>query len=77
MDSLTPHLPVLQIIVPLIIAPLILLLRSRHAAWLLATVAALFCPVQLNEMLATVQARGAIDYRLGNWPDYVGDCLSD
>ena len=72
MGALTPHLPVLQIIVPLIIAPLILLLRSRLAAWVLATLAALFCLYSSTEMLATVQARGAIDYQLGGWKDHIG-----
>jgi len=61
------HLPVLQIVVPLVSAPLCLLLRRGGLAWALALIvswAALACAVLL---LQQVLATGPISYELGGW----------
>jgi multicomponent Na+:H+ antiporter subunit D len=61
------HLPALQIVVPLISAPLCLLLRRGGLAWALALIvswAALACAVLL---LQQVIATGPISYHLGGW----------
>ena len=39
MTGLEAHLPVLQVVVPMLVAPLVVLLHPRGLAWLAATVA--------------------------------------
>jgi multicomponent Na+:H+ antiporter subunit D len=70
--SLLEHLPVLQIVVPLVVAPVIVLVRHRLAAWLLSVLAALFCLYGSIEMLTAVRENGPLLYELGNWPRHVG-----
>ena len=65
---ISTHLPALQVIVPLMAAPLIVLLRSGRAAWLIAaavSAASLACALGL---LARARAEGIVSYALGNWP---------
>jgi len=65
---LSGQLPALQVAIPLICAPLCMLLRSRIAAWLLFAVAAfgsLACAVLLAESVAR---HGTIRYATGGWP---------
>ena len=72
MMELSQHLPVLQVVVPLIVAPLIVLFRNKNIAWLLATLTAFFCLYTSVELLMTVRESGAIDYKIGNWERHVG-----
>ncbi len=61
------HLPALQIAVPLVSAPICLLLRRGGLAWALALIvswAALACAVLL---LQQVIATGPISYHLVGW----------
>jgi multicomponent Na+:H+ antiporter subunit D len=61
------HLPALQIVLPLVAAPLCLLLRRGAVAWALALLvswAALVCAVLL---LQQVLSSGPISYELGSW----------
>ncbi len=61
------HLPALQIVVPLVSAPICLLLRRGGLAWALATIvswAALACAALL---LLEVLSTGPISYHLGGW----------
>lgn len=66
------HLPVLQVLIPLLGAPLCTLLRQRHVAWLLfvsAAAGALTCAVLLTYQVT----RGdALSYALGGWQAPVG-----
>jgi len=63
------HLPVLQVVVPLVAAPIAVLLKGRRAlvtVWsLLATWSTFAIAVVL---LGTVLASGPISYELGGWP---------
>ena len=62
------HLPALQVVIPLLAAPVIVLLRGGRAGWLIATLvswAALGIAVAL---LIQVQSTGVISYAIGNWP---------
>ncbi|NKB69565.1 MAG: monovalent cation/H+ antiporter subunit D family protein [Candidatus Latescibacteria bacterium] len=64
---MSDHLPVLQVIIPLLAAPLCLLLRRRPLPWLvalLASAATLFIAVLL---LYRVLEGGGISYHLGDW----------
>jgi len=61
------HLPALQIVLPLVAAPLCVVLRDARAAWaltLLISWAALAIAIML---LVQVLATGPITYELGNW----------
>ena len=62
------HLPVLQVIIPLLSAPLCLLVRWRPASWFIALCATwAACGVSLiltREVITT----GAITYDIGGWP---------
>jgi multicomponent Na+:H+ antiporter subunit D len=69
---MTAHLPALQVLLPLVCAPLCVLLRSRTVAWLLflaAAVGSLACAVLLAELVASV---GAQRYAMGGWPAPAG-----
>lgn len=65
---MTAQLPALQVAIPLICAPLCLLLRVRFVAWLLFLVAAvgsLTCAALLAER---VTSGGPVRYTMGGWP---------
>ena len=66
------HLPVLQIIVPLIAAPLCILIRQRALVMGFALVVAWSCPVMAAALLHRVLAEGTISYALGGWPSPYG-----
>ncbi len=62
------HLPALQVVVPMLSAPLVMLLRSRGLAWAAATTASLF-----SFAIAIALSLGVLDgetfnYRMGDWP---------
>jgi len=75
------HLPALQVVLPLIAAPLIVLVRNRTFAWLSATAVSYLCLVISIALAARVAAGGAISYEIGSWPppwgiEYRVDALS-
>ncbi len=74
--DLTPHLPALQVIVPMLSAPLVLLLKPRGLAWAGATAASLLSfAIALRMSLAT--ADGALfHYDMGGWEAPYGIALS-
>lgn len=62
------HFPVLQVVLPLIAAPLMVLLRRGPPAWLLAVIVSwtgLFISLSL---LAQVADGSVISYAIGSWP---------
>ena len=66
--NLAPHLPALQVVVPLMAAPLTVLLRTRSLAFAVA-LAATWAALVISVMLwLRVEATGAISYAIGNWP---------
>jgi len=66
------HLPVLQVVVPLVAAPLCLLLARGALARVLAS-AALFTTFGISlALMARVLDSGAISYALGGWAPPVG-----
>lgn len=75
------HLPALQVVLPLVAAPLIVLVRSRRFAWFATTVVSygsLLCAVYLAWSVAR---SGVISYAIGSWPppwgiEYRVDALS-
>jgi multicomponent Na+:H+ antiporter subunit D len=79
--NLAAHLPALQVVVPLIAAPLCVLARDRRAAFGIALSAA-WCALAIAVALWwQVPAGGAISYAIGSWPppwgiEYRVDALS-
>ncbi|MEE2803421.1 MAG: monovalent cation/H+ antiporter subunit D family protein [Pseudomonadota bacterium] len=61
------HLPVLQVALPLLAAPLCLLLRRAIAAWLLTWSVSGLALVIAICLLLEVNARGVLSYALGGW----------
>ncbi len=61
------HLPALQVVVPLLSAPLCLLLNRARVAWLLSTAASWVALVIAVLLLQQVLATGTLSYELGGW----------
>lgn len=75
------QLPALQVVLPLAMAPLVVLARSPRFAWLAATAVSYGCFVVAVLLAAAVAAGGTISYALGSWPppwgiEYRVDALS-
>ncbi len=60
--------PALQVVVPLIAAPVCVLLRRGTAAWVLALLATWASLAISIALLLRVQASGTISYMMGGWP---------
>lgn len=73
--SLDLHLPVLQILVPLLTAPVVTLLRVPNLPWAAATAASGFAFVVALALVAAVNGGGPLDYELGGWPAPYGIVL--
>lgn len=67
LSSLTPHLPALQVVIPLIAAPLCALLMNRHIAWSIAFLAAGAAFIISTLLLAAVLDGSVISYHMGGW----------
>ncbi len=61
------NLPILQVIVPLLAAPVCLLLRNGTLAWALATATGWFSLYAALTLLGSVSEGGMIRYDLGGW----------
>lgn len=72
-EALAPHLPVLQILVPLCMGPLIVMFREKTLAWGLSVMTGFYCLWGAVAMLGQVMATGEpLVYRLGNWDPQIG-----
>ena len=67
MRALMPHLPALQVVVPLIGALLTALMRRGTTAWALALLVSLIMPAIAISLLLQVLSSGPISYHLGGW----------
>ena len=79
--TLLDHLPVLAVVVPLMSAPLCVLVDRARPAWLIALIAAWSSFAVAVMLLVRVSAGGAVSYHLGGWPppwgiEYRVDLLS-
>ena len=66
------QLPILAVIVPLLAAPLCILIRNRIATRALAVLVAWFCLGASITLLREVAAGGPISYHLGGWTPPLG-----
>ena len=62
------HLPILQVVVPLLAAPVAALVGRPRVAWLVAFLASLWAFGCAVALLATVLSTGAVSYEIGGWP---------
>jgi multicomponent Na+:H+ antiporter subunit D len=69
---MTDQLPALQVITPLLCAPLCVLLRSRAVAWLLFLLAGLGCSTCAVLLADRVARVGTLRYAMGGWPAPAG-----
>lgn len=66
--SLSTHLPALQIVVPLMSAPICLLLKGTRACWALSFATAFACLVIAVLLLDQTIGGTVISYAVGGWP---------
>lgn len=66
--AIEPHLPILQVVVPLLCAPICVLLRDAKLSWLWATIVTWITFFIALVLLGKVLASGLIIYELGSWP---------
>ena len=64
---LTEHLPALQVIVPLVSAPLCLLLRNPRHAWAWSTATSWLALAIAVLLTQRVYAGGTLSYAIGAW----------
>ncbi len=64
---MTAHFPVLQVIIPLLAAPVCMVVRHGRAAWGIAVVAVWAALGVAISLLTTVLDGGTISYALGGW----------
>ena len=76
MTSLAQHLPALQVIVPMLSAPLVMLLKPSGLARAATTVASLFAFSIAIAMTIGVLDGNTYTYRMGSWPAPYGIELS-
>ncbi len=74
--DLTPHLPALQVIVPMLSAPLIVLLKPRGLAWAGATAVALLSFAVALNMAIAISDGAHYRYDMGGWAAPYGIELS-
>jgi len=61
------HFPALQVVIPLLAAPVCAMVRNRRVAWLIALVASLAMPFIAGALLMRVLSEGPISYWMGGW----------
>ena len=65
--SLTDQLPALQIVIPLIGAPVCVLLRHARAAWVVTLLCSIACTLVACALVSITQDGTVIRYELGGW----------
>lgn len=74
--DLLAHLPALQVVVPMLSAPLIILLKPRGLAWAGATAAALMSFAIAIALAMAVLDGQTLEYAMGGWPAPFGIALA-
>jgi len=73
--DLATHLPVLQVVVPLLLAPLVVLLQPRGLAWAAATTGSVLALAIAINMALAVLGGADLRYELGGWAAPYGIAL--
>ncbi len=61
------HLPILQVVIPLLVAPLCVLFRSPRLVWSIAALTCWIILVIAGVLLHEVLSNGVISYEIGGW----------
>ncbi|MBD8525150.1 monovalent cation/H+ antiporter subunit D family protein [Pseudomarimonas arenosa] len=72
LDKVAEHLPILPVVLPLLAAPLTVLLRQRTLAFLLTMLVVLVSLICSVWLLVRVGELGVISYAIGGWPPPIG-----
>ena len=67
-EQLAAQLPILQVLVPMLTAPLCVLVRRPRISWLLALAATWGCAAISILLLQQTLDSGPISYHVGGWP---------
>ena len=70
--TLADHLPILEVLVPFVAAPLVVVLGSRRLAWPIAFAASAISFVIACVLLLQVLDGGYISYHIGGWAPPLG-----
>ena len=71
MSGLEAHLPALQVVAPLIFAPLVVLLHPRGLAWAATTLVSIYATINAISLASGALAGQIYNYKLGSWdPPY-------
>ncbi|MGZ8154540.1 MAG: monovalent cation/H+ antiporter subunit D family protein, partial [Burkholderiales bacterium] len=65
---MTSHFPILQVVLPLLAAPLIVLARRARATWLIAVAVSAAVLCMTGWLLVQTGAGELISYEIGSWP---------
>ena len=69
---MTEHLPALQVVIPLLCAPICMLVRYRDWSWIVALFGSWASLAIAWILLQQVIATGTISYHMGNWAPPLG-----
>ncbi len=72
MEYFYSHLPIIQILVPFIAAPICLLIGGKTSSWLIAFISSVTCLIISISLLSEVSDGSSISYHIGGWPPPVG-----
>ncbi|MDJ0698721.1 MAG: monovalent cation/H+ antiporter subunit D family protein [Woeseiaceae bacterium] len=75
MTGIEQHLPALQVVVPMLVAPLVILLRPKGLAWAACTAASILAFAIAINITHAVLASGPLTYAMGSWPAPYGIAL--
>jgi multicomponent Na+:H+ antiporter subunit D len=70
--DLINHLPILQVITPMLIAPILVVLNNKTLSWLLSFVGALACLIISVLLIQAVSDGSTLTYFLGGWAPPIG-----
>ncbi len=63
--GLIKHLPILQVLIPFVTAPLIVFIGKRHVSFWLTFLASILSLIIAITLLITIQASGIVSYHIG------------
>ena len=69
---MSAHFPILQVVIPLLAAPLCMFLRKGRAAWGLAVLASWAALGIALALLGQVMSTGVVSYHIGDWAPPIG-----
>lgn len=73
--NLAAHLPALQVVLPLLAAPLVVLLQPRGLAWAATAATAVFAFIMAMNLAVGVMSGHIFEYEMGGWPAPIGIVL--